>query len=260
MLKRAFIATAVTLVMAASAAAADLPFKAAPVRATAPIGWTGFYLGATVGGVWSNDDVSWAANPALFGIAFTPVLNASGTGTIDSSGVTVGGTVGFNQQLGGAMVWGLEGDISYTDLAASRSVAVPPPGVAGTVVTSTFESKWLATARGRLGFLATPDLLLFVTGGAAFADIRTSDFAFFAFDGSTNAASGSNARVGWTLGGGGEWRFGRWSAKAEYLHVDLGEVNYTSQNSLPINAGATINHNHRITEDLARVGLNYHLP
>jgi outer membrane immunogenic protein len=110
--------------------------------------------------------------------------------------------------------------------------------------------------RGRAGILATPELLLYGTGGAAFANVKTTDFAFFAFDGSTNTAAASTTRTGWTAGAGAEWALGaNWSVKLEYLYVDLGRVNYTSLNTLT--ATATINHDHRITENIGRVGLNY---
>jgi outer membrane immunogenic protein len=254
--------TAVIAMMAGStvANAADLPartYSKAPPPIVAPAyDWTGFYAGVNVGGVWSKDDIAWAANPALFGAGFTPVLNAAGTGAINATGVTAGGQAGFNFQVSPMWLVGVEADINYTDLSKGRTALVPPPGVAGTIVTSTFESKWLATVRGRVGIIAAPGLLLYGTGGAAFADVRTSDFAFFAFDGSTNTAASRTTRTGWTAGAGAEWGFsGNWSAKIEYLYVDLGSVNYTSLNTLT--AGATINHDHRFTENIVRVGLNY---
>ena len=243
----------------ATANAADMarPYVKAPAPVLAPVySWTGLYVGANVGGVWAKDDVTWAANPAAFGAGFTPVLNASGTGGIEAAGVTAGGQIGFNYQVSPMWLLGVEADINYTDLSASRTVAVPPPGVPGTFVTSTFESKWLATVRGRAGILATPALLLYGTGGVAFAEVKTSDFAFFAFDGSTNAAASSTTRTGWTAGAGAEWGFApNWSAKVEYLYVDLGSVRYVSPNTLT--AAATINHEHRVTENLVRVGVNY---
>jgi outer membrane immunogenic protein len=116
----------------------------------------------------------------------------------------------------------------------------------------------LATVRGRVGVLPTQSLLLYATGGAAFAGINTSDFAFFAADGSSNAASSDKTKTGWTVGAGAEWALsGGWSVKAEYLYVDLGNISYTSSNSSPANPLATINHDHRIVENIGRVGVNY---
>ena len=259
-MKKLLIVSIAALAGSAVANAADMPARAyskAPMVAPAPVyNWTGFYAGVNVGGAWSGDDVVWNANPAAFGIGFTPVLNSSGTGKINATGVTAGGQAGFNYQVSPMWLVGVEADINYTDLSKGRTVFVPPPGTPGTFVTSTFESKWLATVRGRVGILATPQLLLYGTGGVAFANVKTTDFAFFAFDGSSNAAASDTIRTGWTAGGGAEWAFAaNWSAKIEYLYVDLGSVNYTSPNTAT--AAATINHDHRLTENIVRVGVNY---
>ena len=247
----------VALVGSANAYGADMPTPYAKAPAMAPAySWSGWYAGVNVGAAWSKDGTTWNANPAAYGVAFTPVLNAAGTGTINKSGATVGGQIGFNYQFSPMWLAGLEADIGYTDLSKARTTVVPPPGVLGTFVTSTFESKWLATVRGRVGIIAAPSLLLYGTGGVAFADVKTSDFAFFAADGSINAASSKTTRTGWTAGGGAEWQFSaNWSAKVEYLYVDLGRVNYTSPNTFT--PAATINHDHRVTENLLRVGFNY---
>ena len=249
---------AVLVVAAASPAiSADMAVKAPPPAVVAVYSWGGFYAGVNAGGVWTKDDVTWISNPAVFGVAFSSTVNTGGTGSTNRAGATAGGQIGYNFQTNGPLLWGLEADINYTDLAGSRTVVLPAPAVPGTFVTSSFSSKWLATVRGRVGFLPTPNLLLYLTGGAAFAEVKTGDFAFFAADGSNNTASNSKTKSGWTVGGGAEWALSAgWSVKAEYLYVDLGNVNYTSLNTLT--AFATINHNHRVTENIARVGVNYH--
>jgi outer membrane immunogenic protein len=67
----------------------------------------------------------------------------------------------------------------------------------------------------------------------------------------------SFTQFGWTAGGGVEWKFApRWSVKAEYLYVDLGSTTYTSLNS-NVGFSASIIHNHHLTENIARIGLNY---
>ncbi len=262
-MKRQLQGVLLATLLASPAAAADLAVKAPPrAPAAAPIlapasGWSGFYIGGNAGGAWARDDVTWTANTAGFGAgAFTAALNAAGTGRMSPAGATAGGQIGYNLQLGSAVVGGIEADINYTDLSRSVTAAVAPPAAAGTTATSSFESKWLSTVRGRLGVLALPNLLVYGTGGAAIANVKTSDSAFFAQDGSTNAASSNTTRTGWTAGGGGELAFAsNWTAKLEYLYVDLGTVASTSPNSAT--ALATINHSHRVTENILRVGLNY---
>jgi outer membrane immunogenic protein len=86
---------------------------------------------------------------------------------------------GYNFQLSPLWLIGIEADINYTVLSNGRIALLPPPSIPGTLANSTFESKWLATVRGRVGIIAAPGLLFYGTGGAAFADVKTSDLAFF---------------------------------------------------------------------------------
>jgi outer membrane immunogenic protein len=70
-------------------------------------------------------------------------------------------------------------------------------------------------------------------------------------------------RVGWTIGAGAEvplWY--RWSAKIEYLYVDLGKVNDTFVSPLDVaqlpstTFAATTSFS--IHDNIVRGGLNYH--
>ena len=90
---------------------------------------------------------------------------------------------------------------------------------------------WLATLRGRIGMLAALQTLLFVTGGFALGEIKTS--VNVAPMGTSSCANNSlcavgNASatgVGWTAGAGIEHAVaGNWTVKVEYLHYDLGSV------------------------------------
>ena len=56
----------------------------------------------------------------------------------------------------------------------------------------------------------------YVTGGAAFGDVRASQPGF---------SGNKETNVGWTVGGGLEFAIaGNWTAKAEYLYVNLGDT------------------------------------
>jgi len=100
---------------------------------------------------------------------------------------------------------------------------------------------WLGTVRGRVGFLATPALLMYGTGGFAYGEVKVStsitqsntdcaNFGAGSCVASNAATSGeSQTRAGWTAGGGFEWLFApQWSAKAEYLFYDLGSVTFSN--------------------------------
>jgi outer membrane immunogenic protein len=176
------------MTMVGSASAADLPRRQAmPTKAPlyeAPYNWTGFYVGINGGYGWGTSDVA-------------------APGSFDTTGGLIGGTLGYNWQMGQA-VFGLEGDIDWTDLRGS--------GVCG-VTTCETRNDWLSTVRGRLGF-AVNRFLPFVTGGAAFGNIKNSI---------AGVGDADESKVGWTLGGGVEAAIaGPWTAKIEYLYADLG--------------------------------------
>ena len=77
---------------------------------------------------------------------------------------------------------------------------------------------WFGTTRGRIGY-AFGRWLPYVTGGAAYGDIKALQ---------SNGTS-TTVKFGWTAGGGLEYSIDRnWSAKVEYLHLDLGTADFFS--------------------------------
>ncbi len=208
------------LVAAHTASAADLslaPLYKAPPPAMAPAyNWSGFYLGINGGGGWG--DSRWP-----------------GMGRVDLSGAQVGGTAGYNWQIG-STVLGLEGDLDWSGLKGTNASPLCPGG------NCTTSDTWLSTVRGRLGY-SFGSVLPYVTGGLAVGDIRAA----------TPGLPGANAtNAGWTAGGGLEFALpGNWSAKAEYLHVDLGSLNCGIGCGVP-------NENISLRENVVRAGVNYH--
>ena len=109
----------------------------------------------------------------------------------------------------------------------------------------------IATARGRVGFLPTEMLLLYVTGGAAWASVEANVNATIAGFG---IVAETRDRFGWTVGVGGEYAFGGgWSAKAEYLYVKLDGSQYF--NHAPV--GFSIRNDVPLDNHIFRVGVNY---
>jgi outer membrane immunogenic protein len=125
----------------------------------------------------------------------------------------------------------------------------------GTFLDSSKDS-FLATVRPRVGW-AFDHALLYGTGGVAFGTIKTSET--FNPPGFTDAANNPTTRTGWTVGGGLEYAFARnWTAKAEYLYVDLGSFNTGSGCTLApcVNPNDVVYH-HKYTDNIARIGVNY---
>jgi outer membrane immunogenic protein len=118
------------------------------------------------------------------------------------SGFVGGVQAGYNWQSG-SFVFGLEGDIQAT-------------GAEETFAPWKFSNPWFGTVRGRAGF-AFNNVLFFGTGGLAFGELRATTFGL----------SESHTNAGWTLGAGAEVGLTpNWSAKVEYLYVDLANSNF----------------------------------
>jgi outer membrane immunogenic protein len=251
----------------ATASAADLPRPApAPVYTKAPgavaHGWNGFYAGASLGGIWASEDDTWTAKPR--GFARSDLVNATGSSRLKGAGAIVGGQIGYNWALSSPWLLGLEADWSYTGINTAHDV----PGVSQSALTvagfhSDLSSHWLATVRGRAGYTAG-DWLLYGTGGLAIANLRNND-EFDSVGPNTVenfVISNSNAsgKLGWAAGGGIEYSFSRaWSAKVEYLFVDVKGNDYVLGPS-PFSVSETISvHHDDLREHIARVGINYHL-
>src|SRR5262249_50770654 len=101
--------------------------------------------------------------------------------------------------------------------------------------------------------------IAYVTGGGAVGEVMTAG-TVFGFDGNGNPGntivSSHNAKAGWTVGGGIEGRLvGNWTAKIEYLYLDLGTV--TTIPAPTPGATTAVAFNSRITENILRVGANY---
>ena len=145
----------------------------------------------------------------------------------------VGGTIGYNWQSA-QWVFGLEGDINWTNIEGSTNTLCP----AGCRT----ENSWLATARARVGY-AVNRVLPYVTGGLAVGDINASTPGF---------TGAEDTKIGWTVGGGLEFVIaGNWTAKAEYLYVDLGKFN------CGLGCGAFVTDNVSFTTHIARGGVNF---
>jgi outer membrane immunogenic protein len=230
--------------------------------------WSGFYIGGNVGGQWGDADpkTSTIFSPTgYFANSSVPAIAAAGAQKFNSSDVTGGFTAGYNWQVN-QLLFGVEGDINWFGFrgGATSGAVYPCCGPTAFTINSSASADWLATIRARLGVIATPDLLLYATGGAAIADVKANWAFTDTFATAAESASLSDTRVGWTVGAGGEYRVGGgWSIKAEYLYVDLGRVSATSTNltaftpaiAFPTNV---FSHSVDLKSNIVRVGVNYH--
>ena len=182
-----------------AAAAADVPPlpPPLPMPVVQVFSWTGFYIGPNAGWGWTNGSGT-----------FTTALGADPF-TVSSNGFLGGAQLGYNWQTG-PFVFGAEADFQGTTASGSLNAG------AGPTISATAKTPWFGTVRGRVGF-SFNNVLFFGTGGLAFGELRATTFG----------VTESHTNAGWTLGAGAEMAFApNWSAKVEYLYVDLANSNF----------------------------------
>jgi opacity protein-like surface antigen len=248
----------------------DAPAGAkAPMLFKAPIlvawTWAGPYIGGTIGYSAGKSKTDTIFSDTGSG---AELFATNGSRRLD--GAIGGAQAGYNW-LAGMFLAGVEGDLNYSGQRAKLNAVCPGeicnPGLIGVIgdpsVTAKFEQsqklEWFATVRARLGVATTPDAIAYVTGGLAVGEVMTAG-TVFGFDGDGNPVntivSSHNTKAGWTIGGGLEGRLvGNWTAKIEYLYLDLGSV--TTVPATAPNATVATAFNSRITDNLVRVGVNY---
>ena len=265
---------AIAVMVAASANAGPEKWaskdKNVAVAQEEPFNWTGLYIGAHVGGTWSQYDLGpFDTDVDVFEqlIGFQRIPTGPGdiisysTPGIDagsSDSVIGGGQMGYNFQFGHFVV-GIEGDFSALNTGrtavfrdANTSFFFLGSTSAFTQLTTQrdVETNWMGSGRGRLGYAQGP-VLLYVTGGVAFAEVGVNEYdraatTFFvpgqappfgegippnsviaSFSRSRLREHDDSVQIGWTGGGGIEWApHNNWSIAMEYRHSEFGDENY----------------------------------
>jgi outer membrane immunogenic protein len=223
---RLLLALLISTAALGAANAADLPAaKPAPIPmqpVPTAYDWSGFYAGIDAGWAWAWSHWS------------DPI---AGSSRARSNGGLVGGHLGYNWQRG-SVVFGLETDAAWADISGNAN--------AGMAFCATgpcdMKQNWIGTTRGRIGY-AFNNWMPYLTGGAAYGDVHTN----------LPWGSTSSTRLGWSAGAGLEVGLNRnWSARLEYLHLDLGTA------SLFNAASGVSNVSIPVKDDLLRAGISYH--
>jgi outer membrane immunogenic protein len=245
-MKNILLGGAALFVLAGAANAADMPVKM-PVKAAPVVAydWTGFYIGGYYG--TSVGESRGRTDPPG-----NPAGTRVGQFNVNSLGLTIGGTVGYNWQFAPSWLVGLEGDFGTLGLDHTFKEY-------NDVIISGAKADWYGTVRGRFGYVTGPSLL-YVTGGVAFVNITDT----FGGDSITIPASAvTTTRTGWTVGGGVETKLSRnWTTKTEYLYIDAGSYTVgTAPFGVGVAPGSgglvptTFDHTYHVI----KTGLNYKL-
>lgn len=150
--------------------------------------WTGFYLGGTLGGGFGDAR-------ARGDLGDTAFRQNGWVGTIHA---------GYNWQLGRAAVIGLEADLGSGNVGGT---------LRGNGNALSTDLNAIGSLRARAGVLVTPALLIYATGGLAWADME------FKLAGGSKE---NDMLRGYQLGLGAELKLSQhWTARLEYIHIEL---------------------------------------
>jgi outer membrane immunogenic protein len=257
------------------ALAADMPVKAPPpAPVVAPTySWTGFYIGGNAGGVIEHaSGTSDFLDPTATGTAGHSLTNPQNN-SFSNTRFIGGLQAGYNWQFDPRWVVGVEADWDWTNTGYNTCRATnafnalfgfPPCSDHGDGFENfSSTTNWIATARARLG-VTVANFLLYGTGGAAVGRVSTTlgQNCLVAGCGLSTtplavSATSSTDKTGWAAGLGAEYAIGaNWSAKAEWLHIDLGTINSSLTTAGSTGPQTTV-WSRTERYDQFRVGLNY---
>lgn len=217
MLLRTSASRIALLAGASLAVSAGVAFAQDPFSGPTPGNWSGPYIGLHAGYGWGEWDGKFFDHKDK---VIPYVRDGEHLGkSVDLDGFLGGAQFGYNFQSG-PFVFGVEGDIAWSDISGSEEWHKTNHGNWDWRLES--DINWLATLRGRAGITNGP-ALFYLTGGLAFADV---DSRYSLAKGErTWSGKASDTLTGWTAGGGVEFALGQsWSMKAEYLYIDLGKT------------------------------------
>ena len=189
------LAIAITAVAAftGSAVAADMPVRARPYAppVVTAYNWTGCYVGAGGGYGMYNQDIS------------ADTSERFGSGTLGGRGWFGTGQVGCDYQVMPSIVIGAFGDYNFGSIK-------------GSLLSVDEKLSWSWAAGGRIGWVALPNLLAYVSGG-----YTEAQFDQINFDASDYIPA--TTYKGWFLGSGYEYGLGFMPGlfwKTEYRFAD----------------------------------------
>jgi opacity protein-like surface antigen len=261
-----------SFLFSAASLAADLPVKAPPKAAWVD-SWAGPYIGAYFGaGAGRARESFTRTESSLESGTNISTTNRSSAGNLagDMTGSVVDLFAGYNWRAGNFVVGGqVEGtvfsDVTLKPIGTQTSTSVSATnGVVDSTSSSisTTENNQQLRSRagliGRVGYLVTPNVLLYGLGGL--------ELGHFTYPDSDDRFGGKNGKwvAGYTVGAGGEVKLtDNWSLRGEYryLHFDVNRNEADSSSSAFVQGASTSNDAtaRRTNADfhLGKVGLVY---
>jgi outer membrane immunogenic protein len=228
---------------AASAEEMTAPSSAFIATKVPYLAWSGFYAGLNGGFAFGNSSIVFAPNdPAAqrgtCGGGGAPKGQCIPSTDFRRDGALAGGQIGFNWQVNSHWLVGAEADYQWSDFRGSVSSAFRLGGVGNTSVNASQTVGSFGTVRARAGMIVVASLLLYGTGGLAFAQVsenlavpavatgtlNSGGFSYACAAGGASCFTGtsSNTLWGWTAGAGAELAItDNLTFKTELLYLHL---------------------------------------
>jgi outer membrane immunogenic protein len=207
--------------------------------------WTGFYIGGNGGYGWSSSSVAYTPNDAA---ASAGTCGGVGHGKCIpgqdflTRGPLAGGQIGFNWQINGLWLVGVETDYQWASLTGTATSSFSLGNVGNTTMVADQSIKSFGTTRIRMGVILSNPLLLYGTGGLAYGQVSenfkvgnpvsagsdslaSGGFSYVCSAGNPACFAGASSKtmIGWTVGGGAEYALtNNLIFKSEILYVNLG--------------------------------------
>jgi outer membrane immunogenic protein len=207
--------------------------------------WSGFYVGGHVG--FGGSDLNGSYDDDGFSnVDF--MIDGGGPFKLTDDGLLAGIQVGYNQQSGN-FVYGLEGDVTFSNLRDYLNNGHSTPE------SVEFETNYLATIRARAGY-AHENALFFGTFGVALTDTKFSANDDARISDPTQMGSVKLNDLGLVVGAGVEYAISEaWSVKAEGQYIWFNDRVNTYDITDDKDAGNFIKLNDIWS---VKVGVNYH--
>jgi len=242
LLKTFSTAAALAAFGACTVAAADLKAPRKSPSGPGVFTWTGAYAGFNFSYTWTADRRISINSANIYdntSRTFGPASALGATGAVSArlDGFMLGAQAGYNWQFAERWIVGIEGDVAGAGVRGGGFLPTIVPAQSGYAVTSATMQRnleYLGTARGRMGYALSSNLMTYFTGGFAFggvdatATVRQTLFPSILYSDPAKADLYKNL-YGWTAGAGGELALGpNTSAKLEYLYYRLGGASLSS--------------------------------
>jgi len=245
-MKKILLALSAMAISTAAASAADLPARTYKAPPPPPVfSWTGFYIGANIGGAWTNN-------------RWTDTLFLTNFNNNNNNGRFIGGgQIGGNYQIGQFVIGG-EWDFDWAANNNNNNVVVVIP--AGTIVVNNTNNRWITTVAARFGWAVDHWLLYGKAGGGWVGNNNltvTNLTTGVSLTCGTFLTNCGNNTGGWLVGAGFEYAFtNNWTVKFEYDYLGLGNRTFIIPAGAPFLAGDTFTSNNRNVQ-MVKVGVNY---